>query len=353
MPESLNVAPPGQRAVSLIVLFGALALVLLTAPDALLVVFAGLLFGVFISGGGDWIADLTGISRGWGIALFILLIIAALAAAVLFALPAAADQFDKLVVELPAAFEDLRGRIENYAWGQLLLERASPGALMASGGEGAARAVGSTFGALGSFVIMLFIGLYVAIDPISYRRGLVHLLAPSARLRGEEVLAKAASTLRNWLVAQMMAMTVVGVLTWLGLWAIGVPLAPILGLIAALFAFIPNIGPVIAAVPALLLAIPEGRTTVLLVIGVYLAVQAFESYLITPLIQKERLSLPPALVISVQLLLGVLFGVLGLALATPLTALGILLTREVYVADYLAKERDGHAKNTNSPRSRS
>lgn len=209
------------------------------------------------------------------------------------------------------------------------------------------------FGALGSFVIMLFIGLYVAIDPGCYRRGLVHVLAPSARLRGEEVLAKAASTLRNWLVAQLMAMTVVGVLTWLGLWAIGVPLAPILGLIAALFAFIPNIGPVIAAVPALLLAIPEGATTALLVVGVYLAVQAFESYLITPLILQERVSLPPALVISVQLLLGVLFGILGLALATPLTALGILLTREIYVADYLAKESRGLGTDTDPTRSRS
>ncbi len=196
----------------------------------------------------------------------------------------------------------------------------------------------STFGAIGNFVIMLIIGLYVALDPATYRRGLVCLLAPSMRAEGEEVLRKATDALQNWLVAQLMAMTVVGVLTWLGLWLIGVPLAPILGLIAALLAFIPNIGPIIAAVPAVLLGFSDGPMTALLVIGVYVAVQALESYAITPLIQRERVALPPALIVSVQLLMGVLFGILGLALATPMAALGKTLVTEVYVRRFLNNE---------------
>jgi len=138
-----------------------------------------------------------------------------------------------------------------------------------------------------------------------------------------------------------MAMSVVGVLTWLGLWLVGVPLAPILGLIAALLAFIPNIGPIIAAVPAVLLALSDGPTMALQVVGVYVAVQALESYAITPLIQQERVSLPPALIISTQLLMGVLFGVLGLALATPMAALGLTIIREAYVGRYLAGEARG------------
>jgi predicted PurR-regulated permease PerM len=140
-----------------------------------------------------------------------------------------------------------------------------------------------------------------------------------------------------------MAMTVVGVLTWLGLWLIGVPLAVVLGLIAALLAFIPNIGPIIAAVPAVLLALSEGPTTALLVVGVYVAVQSLESYVITPLIQQEQVSLPPALIISMQLLMGVLFGILGLALATPMAALGLTLIREAYVKLYL----DGEPRRNN------
>jgi predicted PurR-regulated permease PerM len=334
-----RLAPPKRRATSLLVLIAVLALVLVFAPAVLLVIFAGLLFGIFFGGGGDWLARHIGIARGWGIALFALLIVLALGGASFAFAPAVMEQFDRLTQEIPVAIESLRSRLEEYAWGEELLRRVTPGALMSSGGDwAAATAVTTTFGALGNFVIMLFIGLYVALDPVTYRRGLVSVFAPSLRPSGEEMLRKATETLKNWLVAQLMAMAVVGVLTWLGLWLIGVPLAPILGLIAALLAFIPNIGPIIAAVPAVLLALSDGPTTALLVVAVYVAVQTLESYAITPLIQQERVSLPPALIISMQLLMGVLFGVLGLALATPMAALGLTLIREAYVERYLAGE---------------
>lgn len=345
-PHRVRLVPPGRRSMSLIVLFALLALVLILAPDVLLVVFAGLLFGVFFGGGGEWLARRIGIGRGWGIGLFMLLIILALAGASLAFAPAVAEQFDQLVEEVPAAIERVRAQLEKYAWGEELLRRAAPGALMSNGGDGtAAAAVTTTFGALGSLVIMFFVGLYVALDPDTYRLGFISTLAPSMHPGGNDVLRKAISTLKNWLVAQLMAMAVVGSLTWLGLWLIGVPLAPILGLIAALLAFIPNIGPIIAAVPAVLLGFSDSPTTALMVVGLYLGVQTLESYFITPLIQQERVSLPPALIISMQLLIGVLFGVLGLALATPLAALGLTLVREVYVGRYLGSEaRDDDAR---------
>ena len=239
-----------RRAVSLAVLLAALLFLLIVAPDVLLVIFAGVLFAVFFNGGGRFIARHSGVSRGWGIGLFILLLLSALAAAVLAFAPSAVDQFNELVQLLPSAIEDLREWIEKFAWGDRILESANPrGLISAEGGTAAATAVTSTFGALGNLIIMLFIGLYGALDPGSYRRGLVALLAPSLRKRGDAVLAKGGETLQNWLIAQLMAMTVVGVLTWLGLWLLGIPLAFILGLIAALLAFIPNIGPVLAAAP--------------------------------------------------------------------------------------------------------
>lgn len=335
----VRMAAPTRRSMSLIVFLGLPALMLIFAPEVLLVVFAGLLFGVFFGGGGEWLARRIGIGRGWGVGLFVLLIILALAGALLAFAPVAADQIDQLAREAPPAIEGLRARLEERAWGEEVLRRATPGALMSSGGEGTATAaITTTFGALGNFVIMLFIGLYVALDPDTYRRGLIGLLAPSMRPEGDEVLRRATAALGNWLVAQFMAMAVVGILTWLGLWLVGVPLAPILGLIAALLAFIPNIGPIIAAAPAVLLALADGPTTALLVLGVYLGVQTLESYFITPLIQQERVSLPPALIISTQLLMGVLFGILGLALATPMAALGLTLVREAYVRRYLGNE---------------
>jgi predicted PurR-regulated permease PerM len=164
----LRTLPPGRRVVALVVLFAVLALVLLVAPDVLLVIFAGLLFGVFFGGGGNWLARRIGIGRGWGVGLFVLLVLLAFAGVILAFAPAAAEQFDRLVQEVPAAIERLRALLSNYAWGEALLRRASPQALMSDGGGGtAATAVVTTFGAAGNFLIMLVIGLYVAIDPHS------------------------------------------------------------------------------------------------------------------------------------------------------------------------------------------
>ncbi len=337
--RSLHLRP---RPVSLLVLAGLLILILILVPDVLLVVFTGLLFGVFFGGGGDWLARHLGFHRIWGIVVIIVGIILALAIFGIAFAPVAIDQFEQLSERVPEAIDDLHERVSQYSWGEQLLQRATPSAFMSEGGgASAAGAVTSTFGALGNFVIMLFIGLYVALAPATYREGLIYMLAPSLRSDGKEVLTKSVNTLKRWLVAQLFAMSIVGVLTWLGLWMIGVPLAPVLGLIAALLAFIPNIGPIIAAVPAVLLGFSEGQTTALLVIGVYVAVQALESYIITPLIQQDQVSLPPALIIAAQLLMGTLFGILGLALATPLAAVGLTLVKETYLRRYL--DREGQA----------
>ncbi len=328
-----------HRSVSLLVLVLVLGALLLLVPDVLLIVFAGILLAVFLQGGGHWIARKLGIADGWGIGLFLFGVAAALLAFGLAVAPAIAEQVDELTLRIPEAFEVFRQRIEEYSWGSAMLDRLTPASLAsAQSGTVAMSAVSSTFGALGNFVIILFIGLYGALDPMVYRRGLSLLLAPSIRERSDQVLGATAATLRNWLSAQLMAMTVVGVLTALGLWFAGVPLAFALGLVAGLLAFIPNIGPVIAIAPALLLAFPEGQATVLTVLAIYLGVQALESYVVTPLIQQEKVSLPPALVIAAQLLFGVLFGILGLALATPITAALMTIIGLVYVDHYLDRE---------------
>ena len=328
------------RTISLFVLAGVFATLLVIAPDVVLVIFAGILFSVFFSGGGGWISRHTGVPRGWGIGLFIVAIVLVLAGAIGFFAPAMSRQVDQLAAEIPAAFENLSARIAQYSWGERILKAVQPAGLIAGiSGQQAASAVTGTFGALGNFVIMLFIGIYGAIDPFTYRKGLRALLAPSLRPRADVVLDRAGAKLQSWLSAQFMSMAAVGLLTWLGLWLIGIPLAFILGLIAAILAFIPNIGPLLAAAPAILLAFTDDNSTVLMVIAVYAVVQGLESYILTPLIQQEKVSLPPALIISVQLLMGVLFGILGLALATPLAALGMTLVCAIYIDDFLEHER--------------
>jgi len=214
------------------------------------------------------------------------------------------------------------------------LDAFDPGDFMPSGRE-ATSAFSTTFGLLGNAVVIVFIGLYGASNPDIYVRGFVAMLAPSLRPAATDMLREAGRALRGWLLAQLVSMSVVGILTGLGLWALGVPLALVLAVLAALLTFVPNIGPVLAAIPAVLLGLSDGLANALWIAGLYLAVQVVESYVVTPRIQEETVSLPPALTISMQLLFGVLFGTLGLALATPLAAVLLRVSSRFYVSGYL------------------
>lgn len=325
--------------ISLAAIAAILALLFILAPDVILVIFAGLLMAAFINGPGNRLAGWLNVQHGFGIAIFLVLLTAFFVVIGILAAAGIAEQFDELLAQLPKALESLRERVSDYAWAERALQRFSPESLVSDENrQMASNAVFSTFGAFGNAVIILFIGLYVAIDPALYRRGMVLLLAPSIRGRADDILRKCAATLKNWLGAQLIAMAVVGTLTAIGLFIIGVPLALILGVIAGLLAFIPNIGPIIAIIPGLLLALSGGLSMVLWVAAVYLAVQALESYVITPVIQQERVAIPPALTLGAQLLFGVLFGLLGLALAMPIVAVAMTLAREVYIHGYLEKK---------------
>jgi predicted PurR-regulated permease PerM len=149
------------------------------------------------------------------------------------------------------------------------------------------------------------------------------------------VLDAIGDTLARWLVGKVASMIVVGVATATGLWALDVPLAMVLGLIAGLLDFIPYIGPLMAGVPAVLIAFsisPElGLYTMLLFLGIQLA----EGYLLSPLIEARSVSLPPALTIAMQMLLGALFGMAGIALATPIAAVLSVLVTMLYIQDVL------------------
>ena len=150
---------------------------------------------------------------------------------------------------MPRAFQGLRTRLEAQSWGPALLERLSPGQLMESGGGAAGGVAGraglavvSTFGALATFAIIVVLGVFLAADPGTYRAGVVALVAPSGRERAEAVLRQLGRTLQGWLLAQISSMAVIGALTALGLWLLGVQLAVVLGVILfqALAGFVPE-----------------------------------------------------------------------------------------------------------------
>ncbi len=324
--------------VSLLVLGATLVAALLLAPNVLLMIFAGALLAVFLRAGGGWIAAKTGIPGAAGVGAFIVVIIAVLTAFGFLVAPRVVSEIQTLIDRVPAAIDEVRGWVESLPFGDRLIAKIGPGMLSGRGelATGAATgAVSSVFGVAGNTVIILFVGLYGALDPTPYRKALLALLAPSLRPRGAEVIDECVDTLRRWVFAKLLTMAIVGVLTGIGLWFVGIPLPFALGTIAGLLAFIPNLGPVLALLPGLLLGLAEGGNAVWWVLGVYLGVQTLESYAITPLLQQYSVELPPAFILATQVLFATLFGLIGLALATPVAALGLTLTRTLYVRDTL------------------
>lgn len=314
------------------------ALLVVLVPDVLFAIFAGVLLAILVSRGSHGLSRRLGLPRGLAIVLLLLLAGGVLAGAGIAAAPEIGSQFDQLVRRVPDAVATLRVTVEQFPWAQRLVGYLTSEGVLWSGGLMATTAFTTTFGAIGTFVVILFVGIYGALQPETYRRAFLMLLAPSIRRRGEAVVDAGVETLANWMMAQLIAMAIIGMLTSAGLWLLGVPLSLILGLIAALLTFIPNVGPVLAAVPAVLLVLSEGYGMVLWVVGLYVAIQMIEGYAVTPILQQERLSMPAAFIIGIQLLFAALFGLLGLALATPIAALAVTLVRMVYVEDYLERE---------------
>lgn len=306
--------------------------------DVLLLVFAGLLAGLFVSAISQFIAERMRVAYRLALGLFCLALLALGVGAIALAAPEVGRQLDALGQTLPRALAEVTSRLEGYEWGRTLLDRARDLDTTVRDGESLERAGGflsSTLGAFASALVFLFVGLFVAFEPDTYRDGLVRLCPPSRRPRFRAVLGKAAQALRLWMLGKLAAMIAVGVLTWLGLFALDIPLSLTLALLAALLTFVPNFGPVLSAVPAVLLGFLEGPATAAYVVALYIAVQTVESYVLTPLIQRKTLSLPPALTLVAQVMLGTLVGAIGLAVATPLMVVLIVFVTCLYVDDVL------------------
>ncbi|MBD1431356.1 AI-2E family transporter [Sphingobacterium sp. DN00404] len=196
----------------------------------------------------------------------------------------------------------------------------------------------STLGLFGDIYVVLFIGIFFTATPEIYKRGMVKLLPARARGEGRRIIDLIAGNLRSWLKGMLFSMFVVFVLTSIGLLSLGLDLWLILALIAGLLSFIPNFGPVIALIPAALVALSQSPTTALWVILLYGLVQLVESNFITPLVQQELIKTPPALIIISQVFVGIWLGAWGVILATPILVIMMVLTDELYIKKQDIKE---------------
>lgn len=309
--------------------------------DVLLLIFAAVLIAIFLRGLADALGRFLQISEGWRVAIVSTVLLAVVAGAVVLLAPNVGDQIQHLREELPRSAKSAADYIAQYGWGEALLEQlpsfdeAMKGISAATLLTGVGGVFSSTVGAVGNFVITILLAIYFAASPGFYLAGFVKLFPIDHRERVKEILGTIGEMLRWWLIGKAGSMLFIGVLTWIGLSILGVPLALTLGLLAGLLSFIPNFGPILSAFPAILLAFIESPMLSLYTAGLYILVQLIESNIVTPLIEKETVELPPALTIMFQLALAVLVGGLGLVLATPLLAVIMVLVQMVYIEDVL------------------
>ncbi|MEH3160027.1 MAG: AI-2E family transporter [Sphingomonas taxi] len=309
-----------KRATVWLGLAGGIALaVLLVQP--LLIIFAGLVFAALLDGGVRLLGKVLPIGRGWRLLIVMLLTIAFLAATFYLTGVQVADQFS----QLRATLETQANRLAGWLSAQGLM----PGASDVSGIARQALSsvgritswVGTAFGALTTMFMIVVIGLFVAMDPRTYQRGVEWMVPRAHRAEFAIVVARMAKTLRRLLAGRLLGMVAEGILTWIALSIGGVPMAMILGILTGLLAFIPNIGAFISGALMVAVGFSAGTDVGFWAIGTYVVVQTFDGYVLLPIVAKKTVDLPPALTLGAQIMASALFGILGLALADPMTAM--------------------------------
>jgi predicted PurR-regulated permease PerM len=309
-----------KRAAIWLGLAAAMALVVLLIQP-LLIIFAGLVFAAMLDGGVRLLGKVLPIRRGLRLLIVVLCVIAFLLGV-----------FYLTGVQIAAQFEQLRATLETQAnqvalWASemgLMPGRADVAGLVkqALGSIGRVTSfVGTAIGAISSLFVILVIGLFVAMEPNIYNRGLQWMAPLDHRDHFAHTIETMGVTMRKLLAGRLAGMAFEGVLTWAILTAVGVPMALVLGLIAAILAFIPNVGAFITGVLMTAVGFSAGVDKGIAALATYFVVQTFDGYVVIPMVARKTVDLPPALTLAAQILASTLFGVLGLALADPMTAM--------------------------------
>jgi predicted PurR-regulated permease PerM len=354
-----------------------------------LLTFLGVLFGVALTAGVDWLQRRR-VPRGIGAVLIVLLFLGALAGLGALTAPSITGQLRDLKTQLPAAIGKIQRWVKERQDGVTqVLEQVSPEMAAGGGaeadrdtvagtgaqgeprdrekpgqeqdgkqagdekqpslGKGIADQLGgvarhlfgfasSTIAVLGGLLLILFVAIFVAVDAETYRDGLMHLFPHQARRRAREVLTATAGTLRRWLFTQFVSMVLVGVLTAVVLLLLGIEAAIALGIIAGILEFVPIAGPIMAAVPAIAMGFLDGPEKAIYVALAYVAIQQIESNVLYPLLMKKGLELPPVLTIFTQGVLATVFGFIGLLVAVPMLAAAMVPIKMLYVRDVVGDD---------------
>ena len=275
------------RKLLLIVGIGAFALALWRLSDVLLLAFGSILLALVLRGLAGIVSDRTRISEGVAVAAVVIIMALAFTAFAWLFGSQIAKQFELLSQDLPQGISKLLNDLRTTQWGSWIFLRAQE--LNLSGATtqvtGYITAVfGSIVRTAGYLAVLLFASIYLAAQPDRYLQGFLRLVPQNRRERVAEISSLTGRTLQRWLVGQSITMAIVGTLTGLGLWGLGVPAPLALGLLAGLFAFIPYVGPILSSVPGILMAATQGPLPAFYALLLYAGVHFVEGNLITPII---------------------------------------------------------------------
>ena len=314
----------------------AAALLLWQLANVLLLGFAGVLIAVFLRACANAVHRLTRLPEGWALALVLLLLVALIGLGAWLLLPPIVGQIEQLLISLPGLIAQLEAQVKAVPALRTLTQQSPSFNALVSRAMTLVTSLSSTLfttvGAFANIFLVIVIGIFLAATPKLYRQDLLRLVPVTARERARQLIGKLGATLRDWLLGELLAMLMVAVCTALGLWLVGVPYALTLGIAAGLLDFIPYLGPVLSTAPSALIALTSGGVGLAVwAVLIHIIVQQLEGNLFQPLIQKEAVSIPPALLLLTLVAFGQLFGLLGLIVATPLLAVGIVVVKELYV----------------------
>jgi len=311
----------------------ALALLAWHLAQVFLLIFGTVLIGLLLSGAADALTRWTRLPRAVALTVVVFMMIGfVVAIAFLFGSQISAQAVD-LGQRLPGAVDKLEeqfqlGDISGRVMQQLQSNTGNIFWQITS-------VAGTILSVVGLAVLLLVSSVFIAAQPSLYREGALKLMPPSQRPQIAETMDFAAAALRQWLGGQLISCLIVGTLATVGLWLIGLPSPLALGLIVGVAEFVPYAGPLVGALPALLLAVTQSWTDATWTLGLFLVIQQLESNMITPLIQRRMVALPPVLTLFAVVGLGLLFGPLGVLFGAPLTVLIFVAVNRLYVRGLL------------------
>lgn len=255
------------------------------------------------------------------------------------------QQIADLSDTLPQTIQHLKGQLSQSVIGTKILSYINTAAHSIKVESVAKKFFSGSFGVVSDLYVVILFAIFFTADPLLYKKGFVRLLPPKAKEKGDKLLGQLNAVLKKWIKAQIIGFFFIAIFTGLGLWILGMPLILTLALIAGILNFVPNFGPLIALIPAVLLGLMQSPSTALIVACIYIGVQIIQSAVTQPIIQQKMVSLPPALTIFAQVAFGMLAGFWGVLLATPIVVIVLKIVNSLYVENqanhqYATNEND-------------